>query len=48
MFGMVYIDIVFWIWYLGGAFCILGGKYDNVDSEFDILEDISPFGVGIW
>ena len=32
------------IWDWGGAFCILNGFSGIVDSEFDILEDISLLG----
>ena len=36
------------IWDWGGAFCILDGLSGVVDSEFDILEDISLLGVSSW
>ena len=42
MFGMLYmLYLICCIWDWGGAFCILDGLFDIMDSGFDILEDIS-------
>ena len=48
MFGMVHIVFLMFHLGLGGAFCILDVLSGIVDSEFDILGDISLLGVGIW